>query len=160
MQPMREINGSYVAHNATVLRDVRWGRDCSLWFNVVLRGDDAPIILGDRVNVQDLTMIHADPGVPNVIGNDVTIGHAAIIHGKKIGNGCLIGMGSILMENTEIGDECLIAAGAVVSPNSVIPPRSLVVGVPGKVKRQLTPDEIQHNYAAAAKYVAMAKTYL
>jgi len=154
------IAGAYIAHNASILRDVTLGEDTSIWFNTVLRGDDAPIVLGDRVNVQDLCMIHPDPGITTVIGDDVTIGHSAIIHCKSIGKGTLIGMGAILMENAEIGEECLIAAGALVPPNCKIPNRSLFVGMPGKVKRELSDEEVQSNYSAAKHYVEKAKSYL
>lgn len=156
----RKYDAGWVAVNATVVREVSLGEDSSVWFQAVLRGDDAPIRLGRRVNVQDLTMIHADPGIESVIEDDVTIGHSAIVHCKRIGKGTLIGMGAIVMENVEIGEECLIAAGALVSPNTIIPPRSLVVGVPGKIKRQLTDEEVASNYRSAQHYVDKYKTYL
>src|ERR1700733_1835855 len=99
----------FLAHNATVVGDVTIGEDASFWFNAVVRGDVAPVTIGRRVNVQDGTVIHCDTGVPNVIEDDVTIGHRAIVHGAFVGRGSLIGMGSVVLSRTRIGSECLIA---------------------------------------------------
>src|SRR3954468_8622453 len=127
----------FLADNATVVGDVTVGELSSFWFNAVVRGDVAPIVIGRRVNVQDGTVIHCDSGVPNVIQDDVTIGHRAIVHGAFVGQGTLVGMGAILLGRTRIGRECLVAAGAVVPPGLVVPDRMLVIGVPGKVARPL-----------------------
>jgi carbonic anhydrase/acetyltransferase-like protein (isoleucine patch superfamily) len=134
---------AFVAENAAVMGDVTLGPGASVWFGCVLRGDDAAIRIGPRTNIQDLTMVHADPGVPYEIGADITVGHRAILHGKVIGDRCLIGMGAILLSGSVIGEESIIGAGAVVTEGKVIPPRSLVLGMPGKVVREVTDEEVR-----------------
>src|SRR4051812_5450134 len=116
MPLFRKTDGYFIAHNATVVGDVTVGESASFWFNAVVRGDVAPVIIGRRVNVQDNAVIHCDTDVPNTIEDDVTIGHGAIVHGTFVGRGSLIGMGSVLLGRTRIGRECLVAAGAVVPP--------------------------------------------
>src|SRR5262249_55276596 len=138
----RVEGGAFVASNAVVTGDVTLGPDVGIWFACVVRGDDAPLSVGRRTNVQDLTMIHADTGVPNVIGEEVTIGHRCVLHGARVEDRCLIGMGAILLGGSVIGAESLIAAGAVVREGFAVPPRSLVAGVPGKILRSITDDEI------------------
>jgi carbonic anhydrase/acetyltransferase-like protein (isoleucine patch superfamily) len=152
--------GAYLASNAIVTGDVTLGEDVGVWFGCVLRGDDAPLTIGRRTNVQDLTMIHADTGVPNVIGEECTIGHRVVLHGARIGDRCLIGMGAILLGGSEIGEESLIAAGAVVKEGFVVPPRSLVVGLPGKVIRTLTDADVAAIRASAEGYVNKIRLYL
>ncbi|MBM3987411.1 MAG: gamma carbonic anhydrase family protein [Planctomycetes bacterium] len=152
--------GAFVASNAIVAGDVTLGEDVGVWFGCVLRGDDAPLTIGRRTNVQDLTMIHADTGVPNVIGSECTIGHRVVLHGARIGDRCLIGMGAILLGGSVIGDESLIAAGAVVREGFVVPPRSLVVGLPGKIVRTLSDADIAAIRASADGYVDKIRLYL
>ncbi len=152
--------GAYIASNAIVTGDVTLGEDVGVWFGCVLRGDDAPLTIGRRTNVQDLTMIHADTGVPNVIGEECTIGHRVVLHGARIGDRCLIGMGAILLGGSVIGEESLIAAGAVVKEGFVVPPRSLVVGLPGKVIRTLTDADVAAIRASAEGYVKKIRLYL
>jgi carbonic anhydrase/acetyltransferase-like protein (isoleucine patch superfamily) len=152
--------GAFVASNAIVTGDVTLGEEVGVWFGCVLRGDDAPLVIGRRTNVQDLTMIHADTGVPNVIGEECTIGHRVVLHGARIGDRCLIGMGAILLGGSVIGDESLIAAGAVVKEGFVVPPRSLVVGLPGKVIRTLTDTDVAAIRASAEGYVNKIRLYL
>lgn len=152
--------GAYAATNAILTGDVTLGRDSGVWFGCVLRGDDAPLVVGARTNVQDLTMIHADPGVPNVIGSEVTIGHRCVLHGARVEDGCLIGMGAILLAGTVVGAESLIAAGAVVREGFVVPPRSLVAGVPGRILRPLTDAEVASIRASAEGYVQKFRQYL
>ena len=152
--------GAFVAQGAIVTGDVTLGEDVGVWFGCVLRGDDAPLVVGRRTNVQDLTMIHADPGVPNIIGEEVTIGHRCVLHGAKVGDRALIGMGAILLAGCEIGEESIIAAGAVVKEGMIVPPRSLVVGVPGKILRQVSPEQVAHFKASAADYVQQIQLYL
>lgn len=151
-----QVDGWFHAQTATIVGDVRIGNGSGIWYGAVLRGDDAPIILGDRVNVQDQSVLHADPGKPLVIGDDVTIGHGAIIHCISIGAGSLIGMGSVLLEDVEVGAGSLIAAGAVVPPGSKIEPGSLVVGVPGRTIRTVSTEERSEFYSSAAKYARNA----
>src|SRR5947207_3129045 len=134
----------FLAHNATVVGDVTVGELSSFWFNAVVRGDVAPVTIGRRVNVQDAAVIHCDTDVPNVIEDDVTIGHGAIVHGMFVGRGSLIGMGATLLGRTKIGRECLIGAGAVVPPALEVPDRMLVMGVPGKVVRPVGEQDLKY----------------
>jgi len=152
--------GAFVAANAIVTGDVTFGPDAGVWFGCVVRGDDAPLSIGARTNIQDLTMIHADTGVPNVIGADVTVGHRCVLHGARIEDRCLIGMGSVLLGGSIIGAESLIAAGAVVKEGFRVPPRSLVAGVPGKIVRALTDAEVEMIRRSADGYVRKIRLYL
>jgi carbonic anhydrase/acetyltransferase-like protein (isoleucine patch superfamily) len=152
--------GAFAAVNAIVTGDVTLGRDVGIWFGCVVRGDDAPLTIGERTNVQDLTMIHADTGVPNVIGANVTIGHRCVLHGARIEDRCLIGMGAVLLGGSRIGSESLVAAGAVVKESFVVPPRSLVAGVPAKILRPLTEDEVRMIERSAEGYVRKIRLYL
>lgn len=152
--------GCYVAHNCTLTGDVQIGRQASLWFNAVVRGDVAPVTIGSRTNVQDGAVVHCDTGVPNVIEDDVTIGHRAIVHGAFVGRGSLIGMGSVLLNRTRIGSECLIAAGAVVPPDLQVPDRMVVMGVPGKIVRPVKPAELDYMRWLVMHYVELAQKYV
>lgn len=151
---------AYVADNAVVVADVRLGRDVNIWFGVTIRGDDASIDIGDDTNVQDNTCIHVDTGAPLRIGRGVTIGHSAIVHGVEIGDYCLIGMGCIVLGGARIGEHSIIGAGALVRENAVIPPRSVVLGMPGKVVRPVTDAEVADMHWRARHYVQRAHTYL
>ena len=152
--------GAFVASNAIVTGDVSLGADVGIWFGCVLRGDDAPLTVGARTNIQDLSMIHADTGVPNTIGAGCTIGHRVILHGAEVGDGCLIGMGAILLGGSKIGAGSLVGAGAVVKEGFVVPPRSLVVGLPARVVRPLTDAELLAIEHSAAGYVQKIRLYL
>ena len=152
--------GAFRARNAIVTGDVTLGRDAGIWFGCVVRGDDAPLVIGERTNVQDLTMIHADPGAPNVIGAEVTIGHRCVLHGVRIGDGALIGMGAVLLGGSVVGEEALVAAGAVVREGFEVPSGMLVAGVPAKLIRPLTAEERKGFRASAAGYVAKLRLYL
>src|SRR5688500_5090388 len=132
----------FLAENSTITGDVTIGALASFWFNAVVRGDVAPIRIGRRVNVQDCAVIHCDTDVPNVIEDDVSIGHGAIVHGMFVGQGSLIGMGAKLLGRTRVGRECLIAAGAVVPPGLEVPDRMVVMGVPGRIVRAVTEKEL------------------
>ncbi len=149
----------FLAHNASVVGDVSLGEGSSVWFNAVIRGDVAPIEIGRRVNVQDGVVIHCDTDVPNVIEDDVTIGHRAVVHGTFVGRGSLIGMGAVLLSRTRIGRECLVAAGAVVPPDLVVPDRTLVVGVPGRVARPLGDKDLAYMRWLTGHYVELAERY-
>jgi carbonic anhydrase/acetyltransferase-like protein (isoleucine patch superfamily) len=158
---MRPVEGgAFAAHDAVLTGDVTLGADVGIWFGCVLRGDDAPLAIGARTNVQDLTMIHADTGVPNTIGAEVTIGHRCVLHGARVEDRCLIGMGAILLGGSVIGGESLVAAGAVVREGFVVPPRSLVAGVPAKIVRPLTPEEVARFVDSAEGYVRKIRLYL
>ncbi len=151
--------GAFKARNAIVTGDVTFGADAGVWFGCVVRGDDAPLVIGARTNVQDLTMIHADPGAPNVIGSEVTIGHRCVLHGVRIGDRSLIGMGAVLLGGSVVGEEALVAAGAVVREGFEVPSGTLVAGVPAKVIRALTPEERNQFRASAEGYVQKLRLY-
>ena len=153
-------DGVFVADTARVIGDVELGEDVSIWYGSVLRGDVGAIRVGARSNIQDLSMLHMSSGISNtVIGEEVTIGHHVVIHGASIGDGALIGMGAILLDNCEIGAEAMVAAGTVVTAGAKIPARTLVVGTPGKVVRDLTESEWQQGRLLAARYVEVAKAH-
>jgi carbonic anhydrase/acetyltransferase-like protein (isoleucine patch superfamily) len=153
-------NNYYRSNRVTLTGDVQIGEQSSLWFDVVIRGDVAPIQIGRRVNVQDGVIIHCDTDVPNIIEDDVSIGHRALVHGKHVGRGSLIGMGAILLGETVVGEECLIGAGAVLSPGTIVPPRSVVVGVPGKVVRSVGEKEISYMKWLTTRYIDLAEQYV
>jgi carbonic anhydrase/acetyltransferase-like protein (isoleucine patch superfamily) len=146
-----------VASTAVVTGAVTLGRDCSVWYGCVLRGDSAPISVGALTNVQDGAILHADTGVPNDVGAGVTIGHGAVVHGRRVGDGCLIGIRAVILGAAEIGAGCIIAAGAVVKEKAVIPPRSLVAGVPGKVLREVSEAELEELRGHARHYLELAR---
>jgi carbonic anhydrase/acetyltransferase-like protein (isoleucine patch superfamily) len=150
---------AYVAPNATVIGDVRIAAEASVWFGCVLRGDNEPIEIGPRTNVQDLTMIHTDEGIPCILGAGVTVGHSVVLHGATIEDGALIGIGAIVLNGAIVGSEALIGAGALVTEGQVIPSRHLALGVPARVVRELTEEEIERMQAAAAHYVARAQAF-
>lgn len=150
----------FVAPNAIVIGQVTVGRGSSIWFNTVVRGDMAPITIGEDSNVQDLSMVHVDHRTPTVIGNRVVVGHRAIVHGSTVEDDCIIGMGSILLNRSRVGRNCIVAAGSVVREDFVVPAGSLIAGVPGVVKRPLTPEEIERIRRNAIDYAARAQLYL
>ena len=157
--------GTFVADTAVIVGDVTIGRDSSIWFNAVLRGDVNTITIGDRTNIQDGAVIHTlYDGSPHPsqthIGNDVSVGHNAIIHGGIIGDNCLIGMGAIVLNGARIGKNCIIGAGALVTQGTDIPDGSLAFGSPAKVVRALTADEIEENHRNAMHYVEIARESL
>ena len=151
--------GWYVADTAVVMADVQIGEDVSIWFGTVIRGDVAPITIGPRTNVQDLSLIHCDGGFPNHIGADVTIGHGAIVHGVKVGDRALIGMGARLLAQSVVGVEALVAAGAVVPPRMVVPARTLVAGVPARFIRKVTDQDLEYMRSLPPHYVRLAMAY-
>jgi carbonic anhydrase/acetyltransferase-like protein (isoleucine patch superfamily) len=147
---------SWVAVNAIVTGDVVLGPDVNVWYGASIRGDEARIRIGARTNIQDNCVLHCDPGEPLVVGEDCTVGHGAILHGSKVGNRCLVGMGAILLQRSEIGDDCLIGAGAVVTEGMKVPARSVVLGVPGKVARKVTAAELKSFLGSAKGYCDLA----
>lgn len=132
-----------VHDRAVVIGQVILGDDVSLWPGAVLRGDMAAIQVGNRTNIQDGSVFHTDTNFPAVIGEDCVVGHQACVHACTVGNRCLIGIRSVILTGAQIGDECIIGAGAVVTEGKVIPPRSLVLGIPGKVVRQVTDEDVK-----------------
>jgi carbonic anhydrase/acetyltransferase-like protein (isoleucine patch superfamily) len=156
---MRQIGDAYVAANATIRGDVVLSPGANVWFNCVLRGDLARITLGPRANLQDGTLVHVDHDQPQMIEEGVVVGHGAMLHGRVIGKDTLVGMGAILLTGCEIGRECLIAAGTLVTEGRRIPPRSVVMGVPGKVVREVTDEDLRRTLAIAAHYLEMAQRH-
>jgi carbonic anhydrase/acetyltransferase-like protein (isoleucine patch superfamily) len=151
--------GVYIMESAEIMGDVRIGEDSSVWNKVVIRGDEAYVQIGNRTNIQDMCVLHTERDIPLKIGDNVTIGHGAIIHCKKIGANCIIGMGAMLLVNAEIGEFSVVAAGAVVVENKIIPPRSLVMGVPGEVVRPIDDENIKRIKHATGEYMRLSKEH-
>jgi carbonic anhydrase/acetyltransferase-like protein (isoleucine patch superfamily) len=149
-----------VADNAAVVGDVRLGRDVGVWFGVTTRGDDSWIEIGDESNVQDNSCVHVDLDAPMRIGRGVTIGHGVVLHGVEIGDYALVGMGAIVLGGARIGEYSLIGAGTLIKENFVVPPRSVVLGSPGRVIRPVTAEEMAAMRWRAAHYVQRARSYL
>ena len=138
---------------------VQCAADASVWWNAVLRGDNEPIVIGPRSNVQDGCVFHTDPGAPLTIEADVTIGHKVMLHGCRIGQGSLIGIGTTILNHAVIGEHSLVGAGTLIPERKMYPPRSLIMGTPGKVVRELTDEEVARLMNSAAKYVQNAARY-
>ena len=156
---MHAIKDYYVASTAIVAGNVAISPGVNLWFGTVIRGDLALITLGARVNIQDGSIVHTDYDAPMTIDEGVVVGHGAILHGTRIGRDCLIGMGARLLSGCEIGEECLIAAGTLITEGRRIPPRSVVMGIPGKVVRAVTDAELEATRVNCAHYLEMAQRY-
>ena len=150
----------FVAPGAYIIGNVQIGKESTVWFNAVLRGDDGPIIVGERCSIQDNSTIHLYEGFPVIIEDDVTVGHNVILHGCKIGKGSIIGMGSTLLDNVEVGEECIIGANTLLAGGIKIPPRSLVLGSPGKVVRELTEKDLQMLQMSSEHYVQKGKEFM
>jgi len=150
---------AYIAEGAQVIGDVILKADSSIWYNTVCRADINQIVIGERTNIQDNSVIHLENDQGVLVENDVTVGHNAIIHGCSIADGALIGMGAIIMNGAVIGKGAVIGAGAVVKEDMVIPDFSLVVGVPGKIVKTLSPETYNENVKWAAKYVKLANVH-
>jgi len=155
----RVAPGVYVAEGAKIVGDVTIGENSSVWFNAVLRGDLAPIVIGSGCNIQDGVVGHVNVNQPLILEDGVSVGHAAIIHGCTIGKGTLIGMGAIVLNGADIGEYALVGAGAIVTENQVIPPYTLVLGTPAKVVRQLTEQDLLRMKNTAEGYVSKGKQY-
>lgn len=150
---------AWVAPGATVVGSVTLAALSSVWYSAVVRADTTPIAIGERSNLQDGVVCHADPGFPLVVGDGVTVGHRAVLHGCTIEDDVLVGMGSVVMNGAVIGTGSLVAAGTVVLEGTKIPPRSLVAGVPGKVRREVTEAELEKIRTAARGYVDRAAVH-
>ena len=150
---------SWVASNSVLIGKVILKKDANVWFNVVLRGDIEPIIIGERSNVQDGSVFHTDPGCPLTLGKGVTVGHLVMLHGCEVGDDTLIGIGSTILNKTKIGKNCIIGAHTLITENKIIPDRSLVLGSPGKVIRQVTDKEVEEIKENAKHYVENYKKY-
>lgn len=151
----------YVAETAVVVGDVHIGDQSSLWFGAVVRGDCFPIRIGKRTNVQDNAVVHVTGGLAKTtIGDDVTIGHAAVVHGCTLGDRCLIGIGSVVLDGAVIGDDSLVAAGALVTPGTQVPPRSVVLGRPARVTRTLGDKDLERIRLGASSYLGFAREFM
>ena len=158
---MRNIaEGIFIAEGARIVGNVTIGEDSSVWYNAVIRGDSNSIAIGKNTNVQDNAVLHTSHGRGLKIGDNVTIGHAAIVHGCTVGNNVLIGMGAIVLDGAVIEDNCIIGAGALVTQNKVMPEGSLVLGNPAKVVREITVEERESIIKNAKEYVEEAQGYL
>ncbi len=151
----------FVASSAVLAGDVRLGDDVSVWYGAVLRGDLREITVGARSNIQDHAVIHVDePDFPVVVAEDVTVGHAAILHGCRVERGALIGMHATVLNGAVVGEEAVVAAGALVSPGMAVPARTLVAGVPARVRRELGDEELEHVRRGVRSYLAIKARYL
>jgi carbonic anhydrase/acetyltransferase-like protein (isoleucine patch superfamily) len=156
---MRAIQGCYIADGAVVRGDAVLGPGVNIWFGSVLRADLARVTLGSRVNIQDGCVIHTDYDQPQLIEEGVVVGHRAVLHGSFIGRDTLIGMGALLLTRCEIGAECVIAAGTLITEKRRIPPRSVVMGVPGRIVREVNDEELRRTQAISAHYLELAQRY-
>ncbi len=152
--PTRPASGKcWIAGSAEVMGNVILGENASVWYGCVLRGDNDPITIGENSNIQDLSVIHTDIGAPVTIGANVTVGHRVILHGCEIGDDTLIGMGSTILNRVKIGKNCIIGANTLISEGKEIPDNSLVMGAPGKVVKDVSPQQIQMIRMSALHYV-------
>ncbi len=156
---MRHINGAYLMDTARVYGDVTLGEDANLWCGTAIRGDVAPITIGARCNLQDGVIVHCDDDIPIVIGDDVSMGHGAIVHGVTVGAGSLIAIGARVLAGCEIGRGCLIAAGAVVPPRTIVPDGMVVMGLPGRIVRPVTEAEAAYLKMIPGRYVRLARLH-
>jgi len=164
IRPYKDItprihDNSFIADNATVIGRVTIKENANIWFGAVIRGDVNDISIGCNTNIQDNSVVHVADPFPCVIGDNVTVGHSAIVHACTIGNNVLVGMGAIVLDGATVEDNVIIGAGALVPPGKTIPANSLVVGSPCKVVRQLTDEEVEHLQYSADKYVGLSKNY-
>jgi carbonic anhydrase/acetyltransferase-like protein (isoleucine patch superfamily) len=150
---------AFIASTAAVMGDVTVGQDASIWYQTVLRGDMAPIVIGAQSNIQDGTIVHVDEGVPCTVGQRVAVGHRVILHGCTVGDDCLIAMGSVLLNGVSIGDGSVVAAGAVVPEGMQIPPKSLVMGIPGRIIRSVDAALADRVKATWSHYVEEARAH-
>lgn len=149
----------FVAPDAAVIGRVTLGKGASVWFGTVIRGDGNTIAIGDNTNVQDNSVVHIDSDAPAVIGNDVTIGHAAVVHGCTIGDCSLIGIGATILSHAKIGRFCLVGAGALITERKEFPDRSLIIGAPARRIREVTDEEVEMLRESAAHYAALGRRY-
>jgi len=159
MPRLIDRGGYFVADTAQVMGEVRLGQGSSVWYGAVLRGDLATITIGPNTNVQDLCVLHCDPGLDLVVGGDVTIGHHAMVHCREIGDTCLVGIGAILLAGAKVGAGSVLAAGAVLRENQEIPARSIVAGVPAKIIGQVDEEMLRKGVDRAARYRELAKRH-
>ena len=159
IEPTLDGDGHYIAPNAAVIGNVHMKSNSSVWFSSTVRGDNDPIVIGERSNVQDGCTLHTDPGCPLTIGDDVTIGHMVMLHGCTIGNGSLIGIGSVVLNGAVIGESSIVGANSLVTENKTFPPRSLILGSPAKVVRELSDEEVAALSMSSSVYVENAARF-
>ena len=159
MHTIQQIGSIYAADTAVIVGDVTFGPQCNLWHHCVVRADVAPIRIGDRVNLQDGSLLHCNYGMPMEIASDVALGHHAVMHGQRIGTRTLIGTRATVLDECRIGEDCIIAAGALVTPGTVVPDGSVVMGVPGKVVRQIRDDERDYIRYVIDSYLELARRH-
>lgn len=159
MYRIRRVGSFYAAETAVIVGDVQIGADSGIWHHTSIRGDVAPIRIGERVNVQDCTVLHCKKGVALEIASDVVIGHLAVVHCKCVGSRSLIGIRATVLDDSEIGEDCLIAAGALVTPGTIVPDGSVVMGTPGKVVRAIRDEERAYIQRVLGDYVALARRH-
>lgn len=158
--PEKDGEGQFVAHNATIIGSVKLMEKASIWFNVVIRGDNDLITIGPRSNIQDGTVMHTDTGVPLTVGKGVTVGHKAMLHGCEVGDYSLIGINAVVLNGAKIGKHCLIGANTLIPEGMEVPDGSLVVGSPGKIRRELNDEQKKMLELSADHYVKNAERYL
>lgn len=154
-----DYGAAFVAENATVAGSVRLGKDCSVWYGAVLRADTGHIRVGEGTNIQDNVVLHTGPGLDILLGEGVSVGHGAILHGCTVGDGCLIGMNATVLNGAVLGPGCLVAAGALVPEGMQVPAGSLVMGVPGRVVRPVSPEQAAGMAANRAEYLRLARLH-
>ena len=159
-KPEKDGDGQFVAHNATVIGSVKLMEKSSIWFNVVIRGDNELITIGPESNIQDGSVLHTDPGIPLTIGRGVTVGHKAMLHGCQIGDYSLIGINAVVLNGAKIGKHCLIGANTLIPEGMEIPDGSMVIGSLGKIRRELNDSQKKMLEFSAAHYVKNAERYL
>jgi carbonic anhydrase/acetyltransferase-like protein (isoleucine patch superfamily) len=157
--PAIETGEYFVAPTAAVIGRVTLGRDANIWFGAVLRGDGNTIEIGDGSNIQDNAVVHVDSDAPVIVGQNVTVGHSAVVHGCTIGDGSLIGIGATILSHARIGRFCLVGAGALITERKEYPDRSLIIGAPAKRVREVTDEEVEMLKASAAHYSALGRRY-
>ncbi|UYQ73107.1 gamma carbonic anhydrase family protein [Pelagibacterium flavum] len=159
LEPQIAADAGFIAHNATIVGNVRIAARASVWFGAVIRGDNELIEIGESSNVQDNAVMHTDPGFPLTIGSGCTIGHLACLHGCTIGDGSLVGMRAVILNGAKIGKYCLIGAGSLVTETMLVPDCSLVIGVPGKVVRTLSEEQIADLGKSASTYLSRSERF-
>jgi carbonic anhydrase/acetyltransferase-like protein (isoleucine patch superfamily) len=157
--PQFDPSQTWIADNAAVIGDVVLEADVSVWFSATVRGDNERIHIGRGSNVQDGAVLHVDPGFPLTLGADVTVGHLAMLHGCTVGDGTLVGLGAVIMNGARIGPDCLIGANALITEGKEIPARSVVMGAPGKIIRQLSDEDLERIRRPAQSYVERMRVY-
>ncbi len=151
---------AFIAQGAIIVGHVTLAGESSVWFNATLRGDTAPVTIGARSNIQEGCIFHADPGFPAAVGQGVTVGHGAVVHGATIGDNSLVGIRAVLLNGVVVGDNCIVGAGSLLTQGKIFPPGSLIMGAPAKVVRALTPKEIERNRTGAEEYVKRARAFM